>query len=75
MSETWRVSIGVGVRRGGRQGPCQAKSCRPGHLGSAQGPRAVQSLTRVRLCDPVDCSMPGSSVRSHLPEFAQVHAH
>ena len=26
------------------------------------------------LCDPMDCSMPGSSVRHHLREFAQIHA-
>ena len=27
------------------------------------------------LCDPMDCSMPGSSVLSCLPEFAQIHIH
>ena len=25
------------------------------------------------LCDPVDCSTPGSSVLQYLPEFAQIH--
>ena len=25
------------------------------------------------LCDPMDCSMPGSPVFHHFPEFAQVH--
>ena len=25
------------------------------------------------LCDPMDCSMPGSSVFHYLPEFAQNH--
>ena len=24
-------------------------------------------------CDPLNCSMPGSSVLHHLPEFAQIH--
>ena len=27
------------------------------------------------LCDPVDCSMPGSPVLHHLPELAQAHVH
>ena len=27
------------------------------------------------LCDPMDCSMPGSSVLHYLPEFAQIHVH
>ena len=35
----------------------------------------VQSPSHVRLCDPMDCSMPGFSVPHHLPEFAQVHVH
>ena len=35
----------------------------------------VQSLSRVQLCDPMDCSMPGSSVPHYLPEFAQTHVH
>ena len=29
----------------------------------------------VRLCDPMDCSMPGLPVPHRLLEFAQVHAH
>ena len=29
----------------------------------------------LTLFDPVDCSMPGSSVLHYLPEFAQIHAH
>ena len=33
----------------------------------------VQLPSRVTLCDPMDCSMPGLPVRHHLPEFAQVH--
>ena len=35
----------------------------------------VQSLSHIRLCDPLDCSMPASSVLHHLPEFAQTHVH
>ena len=35
----------------------------------------VQSLSPVRLCDPMDCSMPGFPVLHHLPEFAQTHVH
>ena len=35
----------------------------------------VQSLSRVRLCDPMDCSMQGFPVPHHLSEFAQTHVH
>ena len=35
----------------------------------------VQSLSQVRLCDPVDCSVPGFPVPHHLLEFAQTHVH
>ena len=35
----------------------------------------VQSLNRVQLCDPMDCSMPGFPVLHHLPELAQIHVH
>ena len=33
---------------------------------------SVQSLSHV-LCDPMDCSMPGSPVHHQLPELAQTH--
>ena len=33
----------------------------------------VQLLNRVRLFDPMDCSMPASLVLHYLPEFAQIH--
>ena len=33
----------------------------------------VQSLSHVRLCDPVDCSTPGLPVPHYLLEFARVH--
>ena len=35
----------------------------------------VQSLSHVRLCDPMDCSTPGFSVFYYLPELAQTHVH
>ena len=36
---------------------------------------AVLSLSRVWLCDPTDCSLPGFPVLYYLPEFAQIHVH
>ena len=35
----------------------------------------VQLIGHVQLCDPIDCSMPGSPVLHRLPEFAQIHVH
>ena len=35
----------------------------------------VQSLSRVALCDFIDCSIPGFLVLHYLPEFAQTHVH
>ena len=29
----------------------------------------------LSLCDPMDCSMPGSPVLHHLPDFVQIHVH
>ena len=34
---------------------------------------AVQSLSRVRLCNSMDCSTPGFPVLHHLPGFTQTH--
>ena len=34
-----------------------------------------QSLSHVRLCDPMDCSIPGLPVLHYLLEFAQTHGH
>ena len=39
------------------------------------GHYVVHSLSRVRLCDPMDCSMPDSFVIHYLPEFAQIRVH
>ena len=36
---------------------------------------SVQSLSRVRLCDPMGCSTPGFPVHHQLPELAQTHVH
>ena len=36
---------------------------------------SVQSLTCVRLCNPVDCSMPGLPVHHQFPDFTQTHVH
>ena len=35
----------------------------------------VQSLSHVRLCNPMDCSTPGFPVHHKLPEFTQTHVH
>ena len=35
----------------------------------------VQLLSRVRLCNPMDCSTPGFPVHHQLPELAQTHVH
>ena len=36
---------------------------------------SVQSLSRVRLCDPMNCSTPGLPVHHQLPGFTQIHLH
>ena len=36
---------------------------------------SVQSLSRVRLCDPMNRGTPGLPVHHQLPEFTQTHAH
>ena len=36
---------------------------------------SVQSLNRVRLCDPMDYSTPGFPVHHQLPEPTQTHVH
>ena len=36
---------------------------------------SVQSLSCVRLCDPMDFSTPGLPVHHQLPELAQTHVH
>ena len=36
---------------------------------------SVQSLSRVWLCNPMDCCTPGLPVRHQLLEFTQTHVH
>ena len=36
---------------------------------------SVQLLSRVQLCDTVDCSTPGLPVHHQLPELTQTHVH
>ena len=36
---------------------------------------SIQSLSPVRLCDPMDCGTPGFLVHHQLPELAQTHVH
>ena len=36
---------------------------------------SVQSLSRVGLCNPMNCSMPGLPVHQQLPESIQTHVH
>ena len=36
---------------------------------------SVQSLSHVRICDPMGCSMPGFPVHHQLLEVAQTHVH
>ena len=37
--------------------------------------QSVQSLSRVLLCDSIDCNTPGLPVHHQLPEFTQTHIH
>ena len=39
------------------------------------GISSVHFLSRVRLCDPMDCSTPGFPVHYQLLELAQTHVH
>ena len=36
---------------------------------------SVLLLSHIRLCDPMDCSMPGLSVHHQLLELAETHVH
>ena len=39
------------------------------------GISSVQLLSRVRLCEPMDCGTPGILVHHQLPELAETHVH
>ena len=47
--------------------------CHPAYLTYIQS--SVQSLSHVRLCDPMDCSMPSLPVYHQLLEFTQTPVH
>ena len=54
------------------------KGCCPDHHGSFHRVAMLvisvsQSLSRVRLCDPVGFSMPGFPVHHQFPEPTQTH--
>ena len=36
---------------------------------------SVQSLSCVRLCDPLNCTTPGLPLHQQLPESTQTHVH
>ena len=67
----WRVPCGSGT------------DWREFHLGFSRDPsshascvfNSVQSHSRVRLCDPMDCSTPGLPVHHELLEFTQTQVH
>ena len=40
---------------------------------AAMNIRSDQSLSRVRLCDPMNRSTPGLPVHHQLPEFTETH--
>ena len=59
-----------------------ARTCRPrivldikGEVFSLSPFSSVQSLSCVRLCDPMNHSTPGLPVHHQLPESTQTHAH
>ena len=60
---------------GSRSSAFTSKFCRRQKRGCNRKFRSVQSLSRVRLCDPVDHSTPGLPVHHQIPEFTQTHAH
>ena len=41
----------------------------------ASDSHVVQLLSRVQLCNPMDCGMPDFPVLRHLSDFAQTHVH
>ena len=54
---------------------CQSKASRRTLLFENVQFSSVQWLSRIRLCDPTDCSTPGLPVHHQLPEFTQTHVH
>ena len=44
-------------------------------LGKTDSVQSVQSLSRVRLCNLMNCSMPGFPIHQQLPELTQTYVH
>ena len=53
----------------------QLESDSPSYNYSIPTTNSIQSLSRVRLCDPMNCSTPGLPVHHQLPESTQTHVH
>ena len=74
-----RAEDRTGERETEKAGEPVWRAWEPEKAGRSEGPAVlsspVQSLSRVRLCDPMDCSTPGLPVHHQLPEFTQTHAH
>ena len=62
--------IGKGVHQG-----CLLSPCLFNFYAEFSSVQSVQSLSCVRLCDPMNCSTPGLPVHHQLPEFTQSHVH
>ena len=65
MQETWVQSLGW-------KDPLEEGMAT--HSSSVQF-SSIQSLSRVRLCDPMNHNTPGLPVHHQLPEFTQTHVH
>ena len=75
----WHISyLGFPCGSAGKESSCNAQDLGsiPG-LGRSPGEAkgSVQSLSRVRLCDPRDCSTTGLPIHCQLPELTQIHVH
>ena len=70
VQTTWIKRIG-NERRHNFLFPCACRSYVILH--SKWEISSVQSLSRVQLCDPMDCSAPGLPVHHQLPESTQTH--
>ena len=44
-------------------------------VGEREVRAVIRELSRVRLCDPMNCNMPGLRVHHQLLEFTQTHIH
>ena len=45
------------------------------HFSSVYIPCFTSVQSRLTLCNPMDCSMPGLPVHHHLPKLVQTHVH